>query len=68
MATIINNPSSAGEDTSVGLILGIILAVVVAGALFVIYGLPAIRDTNSETTIIIPDVIPDKIETNATTP
>lgn len=52
MATVINNPGQGqgtggdGEGASVGLILGIVVAVILV-ALFVIYGLPAMRGTNT---------------------
>jgi hypothetical protein len=41
MATVINNPKD-GSDSSVGVIVGIILLLVLVG-LFVVYALPAIR-------------------------
>lgn len=44
MATIINNPSGGDSSHSgVGLIIGIVLALVVI-VLFFIYGLPALRN------------------------
>ncbi len=47
MATVINNPGgSDGESTGVGMIIGIILAIVVI-ALFLIYGIPAMRGGNT---------------------
>lgn len=48
MNTIINNPGNTGdgESTGVGLILGIILAIVII-ALFFVYALPAIRGTST---------------------
>jgi len=46
MSTVINNPSSDGEGGATGLIIGIMLVIVI-GALFFIYGLPAIRGANA---------------------
>ncbi len=44
MATVINNPGGGdSEGVGVGMIVGIILAVLVI-ALLVIYGIPTIRD------------------------
>lgn len=46
MATVINNPNS--EDSSgIGMLVGIVLAVLVI-ILFFVYGLPAIRNSNTE--------------------
>ena len=45
MATTINN---TGERTGVGTILGLLVAVIVIALLF-IYGLPALRDTDTDT-------------------
>ena len=43
MATIINNPSgTTSEDSSVGMVVGLIIALVLI-VLFVMYGLPALR-------------------------
>ena len=45
MTTVINNPgNSEGSDSSVGMILGVIVFLVVVG-LFFVYGLPAIRNS-----------------------
>ncbi len=45
MVTVVNTPPGSGEsDSGVGLIVGIILAIVVI-ALFFIYGLPALRNS-----------------------
>ncbi len=50
MATIVNNPGgSNGESTGVGMVIGIILAIIVV-ALFVIYGVPAMRGGTAPTT------------------
>lgn len=45
MATVINNPSG-GDDSSVGVIVGIV-AIVLLVILFFVYALPAIRGTNA---------------------
>lgn len=66
MATVINNPGDGGgggNDSSSGVFIGIILAVVVAGALFFIYGLPAMRNTDTGPTINVPDKV--QIDVNA---
>jgi hypothetical protein len=60
MTTVINNPPS-GESKSgmgMGFLVGIIL-LVVAGFLFFMYGLPALRQTteNSAPQINVPDQI-----------
>lgn len=47
MTTIINTPPSGESSNSgLGLVLGVIL-VLILGALFFIYGLPAIRNNNT---------------------
>lgn len=54
MPTIINNPpgqTSSEDGMGLGVILGIIFAVVIAGILFFVYGLPAIRGAPSGTNI-----------------
>lgn len=49
MATIINNPSDSGGDSSgVGLIFGVIVAVLLIG-LFLVYFLPELRNNNEQT-------------------
>ncbi len=52
MATIINNPNptevvTGGDGMGVGLIVGILLAIVVIG-LFVMYGFPALRGQDTQ--------------------
>lgn len=47
MATIVNNPGPSNTDGSgVGMVIGIILAIIVI-ALFIIYGVPAMRGGNT---------------------
>ncbi len=46
MATVINNPDHSGSDSGVGLIVGILIAVVVI-FLFFFYGLPAMRNNQA---------------------
>lgn len=48
MTTIINTPPSGeSSDSGLGLILGIIIAIGLV-ALFLIYGLPALRQSNNQ--------------------
>lgn len=47
MTTIINTPGGSNDSSGVGLIMGLILAVVVIG-LFVYFGLPMIRGTQPQ--------------------
>lgn len=59
MATIINNPGNearndGGADSAAGMVIGIIIAIVLI-ALFVIYGLPAIRQNGAADTTARPD-------------
>lgn len=57
MATIINNPDTGNSNSSsLGLIVGIVLAAVVV-FLLLMYGIPALREKNSGTTVNIPDKI-----------
>lgn len=44
MATIVNTPSGSHEDSGMGLIVGVIVAILVV-LLFFVYGLPALRGT-----------------------
>ncbi len=47
MATIINTPPSGeSSDSGLGLVLGVILAIVLV-ALFIIYGIPALRQNKN---------------------
>lgn len=53
MNTIINNPTptsapESGESTGAGIILGVIIAIILF-VLFIIYGLPALRNTDANT-------------------
>lgn len=59
MATIINNPGNeartdGGADSAAGMVIGIIIAIVLI-ALFVIYGLPALRQGGAANTTDQPD-------------
>lgn len=56
MATIINNPgeSSGGTDSAAGMIIGIVIAIILI-ALFVIYGLPALRQNSTDPNANQPD-------------
>jgi hypothetical protein len=46
MATVINNPGGSEESSGLGMMIGVILAVLVI-ILFFVYGLPAIRNSNA---------------------
>ncbi len=47
MTTIINTPPAGeGSDSGSGIVLGVIVGIILV-ALFIIYGLPAIRDNNA---------------------
>ncbi len=63
MATIINNPDSGSSSGGVGLIIGVI-AIIAVIALFLLYGLPAIRKNNNDTTINVPDKVQVDINKN----
>ncbi len=64
MATIINTPNGTSEDSGLGLILGVLLALVLI-FLFFIYGLPALRgggdnsvDRETNINVDIPNPLP----------
>lgn len=69
MAIIVNNPSGEG-DSSVGLAIGLLI-LVVAAILFIVYGLPALRTSQTpapaqpNTTNIQVD-IPNPLPTDST--
>lgn len=46
MTTVINTPSN-GESTGGGFVLGVVLVIVIILGLFLVYGLPAIRNSNN---------------------
>lgn len=46
MATIINNPGDSGNGSSVGIIVGVIIVLLLLG-LFFVYGLPALRGSTA---------------------
>ncbi len=57
MATVINNPTpSNNSGGGTGMIVGLIVLVVL-GYLFFVYGLPALRQTQSGTQINVPSKI-----------
>ncbi len=47
MTTVVNNPGN-GEGSGAGMIIGVIVAIVII-ILFFVYGLPALREGNSDT-------------------
>lgn len=50
MTTIINNPNGeTASDSAAGIIIGVIFALILV-ALFIVYGLPALRNNQSTTT------------------
>ncbi len=56
MATIINNRSSDTES-KINLLIGVLLALSVAGIFFFIYALSAVPDTDGKSTIVVPEKI-----------
>ena len=71
MTTVINTPSNGdGSDGAIGMIVGIILVVVVV-ILFFVYGLPAIRNSDSTPKTDNIDIkvnLPSTTETGTTQP
>lgn len=66
MTTIINTPPAgeSGSESAAGIIIGVIFAIVLV-ALFVIYGIPALRSTsavkeptNTTINVTVPPVVP----------
>ncbi|MDD5050934.1 MAG: hypothetical protein PHV93_04350 [Candidatus Pacebacteria bacterium] len=49
MATIINTPGTPSEDSGLGIVLGVLIAIIVI-VLFFVYGLPAIRGNQTPQT------------------
>lgn len=47
MTTVINNPGDNGDGMGIGFMIGILI-VIVAGVLFFVYGLPAIRANKAQ--------------------
>ena len=59
MTTVINTPGTTQESSGVGLVVGVIVAIVIV-ALFLMYGLPALRGTANDgggTNINIPEKV-----------
>lgn len=50
MATVINNPGGTSEGSGMGVVIGVILAIIVIG-LFLIYGLPKMRGNTSPSNV-----------------
>jgi hypothetical protein len=63
MAIVVNNPDRTTSDSGMGFLLGIILLVVLAFALFY-YGLPAIRGAATGPQINVPG----KVDVNVNQP
>lgn len=72
MTTVINSPGNNGEGMGMGMIIGVLIAIV-AIILFFVYGLPAIRNSNTEessnTTINVevPPIIPTSNSSSSNT-
>jgi hypothetical protein len=65
MATIVNNPPPSPENSNNGLgTLVALLSILLLGALFYIYGLPALRTATQGPQINVPD----QIDVNVNTP
>ncbi len=54
MATIVNTPGNTESNSGVGMVMGVLLAIVII-ALFFVYALPAMRGANRGTTVNVPD-------------
>lgn len=68
MTTVVNNPAQQSESGGYGFFLGVI-AIVVFGAIFIFYGIPAFRQMGTPQTTVPTEVkIPDKIDVNVTQP
>ncbi len=63
MATIINNPIGDSAAGAGGIVLGILLVAIIAGALFFMYGSPVSKKVDTGSTINIPDTV--NIDVNA---
>ncbi len=71
MSTVINNPGerSAGTDDSGATLMVVVVLLLVAGVLFFLFGVPALRTTNTAPTNDGAGMqIPNKIDVNVTTP
>lgn len=55
MATVINNPDQ-GNGGGTGMIIGAVVLLIVV-VLFFVYGLPAMRNSGSDTNVNVPDEI-----------
>lgn len=62
MATIVNNPTTPESGGNIGMIVGVVL-LLLFGFLFIVYGLPAMRNSgNTSTTPAIS--VPEQIDVN----
>ena len=61
MATVINNPDTSDRSGGLGVVLAVIVVIAVVIALLV-YGLPALRNSNSQNGTTIQ--VPDKVDVN----
>lgn len=50
MATVINNPGDNSDGSGMGMVVGVILAIVIIG-LFLVYGLPRLRGNNTPSNV-----------------
>lgn len=56
MTTIINNPDSGDSSGGIGILIAAVIIIAII-ALFFLYGLPALRNDNSGTTVNVPEKI-----------
>jgi hypothetical protein len=65
MATIVNTPAQAADtDSGMGFLLGVVVLVALF-FLFMLYGLPAMRQSMPSNEVIAPQIqVPDKIDVN----
>lgn len=57
MATIINNPSNDDSGGATGVVIGVLLALLIGGALYMMNVLPFVKRADDSTTIIVPEQV-----------
>lgn len=68
MTTVVNSPAQSSESGGYGFLLGVI-AIVVFGAIFIYYGIPAFRQMGTPQITVPTEVkMPDKVDVNVTQP